>query len=172
MKFVSFAFVFFASACFAVDNGSPYAGQERRQVKALSKTEIEGYLGGKGMGYAKAAELNNYPGPKHVLELAKELQLTEHQLSETTMLFESMQEQAVELGRLLVQKERELDQAFATNAVTSESLKSLLTEIAEVEGKLRYIHLKAHLKQRNLLSTSQVAKYTLTRGYNHHDGKH
>jgi hypothetical protein len=28
---------------------------------------------------AKAAELNGYPGPKHVLELAQQLQLTDAQ---------------------------------------------------------------------------------------------
>ena len=54
---------------------SPYAGQEKREIKALSQEDVEGYLTGQGMGFAKAAELNQYPGPKHVLELARELRL-------------------------------------------------------------------------------------------------
>jgi len=37
---------------------------------ALSVEQIEQYRAGAGMGYAKAAELNRYPGPMHVLELA------------------------------------------------------------------------------------------------------
>lgn len=41
--------------------------------------EIQQYLNGGGMGCAKIAELNGYPGPKHVLELENELQLTEQQ---------------------------------------------------------------------------------------------
>ena len=40
---------------------SPYAGEETRAIKALSAQEVESLLGGKGMGFAKAAELNGYP---------------------------------------------------------------------------------------------------------------
>ena len=63
----------------AQDHTSPYAGQQARDIKALSPDEIQGYLTGQGMGLAKAAELNGYPGPLHVLELAAELKLTEEQ---------------------------------------------------------------------------------------------
>jgi hypothetical protein len=48
----------------------PYAGQQEREIKALSADEIKQYLAGAGMGYAKSAELNHYPGPGHALELA------------------------------------------------------------------------------------------------------
>src|SRR3954453_5821878 len=51
----------------------PYAGMESRPIKTLSTTEIADYLSGKGMGFARAAELNHYPGPAHVLALASEL---------------------------------------------------------------------------------------------------
>src|SRR4030065_1872841 len=52
---------------------SPYAGQETRGIKSLSDREVQEYLAGRGMGLAKAAELNNYPGPAHVLELSDRL---------------------------------------------------------------------------------------------------
>lgn len=52
--------------------GSPYAGQESREIKALSPDEIAALRKGDGMGFAKAAELNGYPGPRHVLDLAAE----------------------------------------------------------------------------------------------------
>ena len=52
---------------------APYAGQQARTVKALSEDEVKGFLEGAGMGFAKAAELNRYPGPMHVLENADEL---------------------------------------------------------------------------------------------------
>jgi len=58
------------TALFAQEDHSPYAGQENRTIKALSQGEIKNFLSGAGMGFAKAAELNHYPGPKHVLELA------------------------------------------------------------------------------------------------------
>lgn len=48
----------------------PYAGQQERMIKALSTSEIDGLKKGKGMGLAKAAELNHYPGPRHVLDEA------------------------------------------------------------------------------------------------------
>jgi hypothetical protein len=54
---------------------SPYAGDETREIKALSPQEVSDLLAGKGMGFAKTAELNGFPGPAHVLELASQLQL-------------------------------------------------------------------------------------------------
>jgi len=54
---------------FATTN-SPYSGQGKREIKSLSQQEITGYLHGKGLGYAKTAELNQFPGPRHVLDLA------------------------------------------------------------------------------------------------------
>src|SRR5262249_55422706 len=58
---------------------SPYAGQEQRAIKALSDEEIRDLLEARGMGLAKAAELNSYPGPLHVLQLANELGLSDAQ---------------------------------------------------------------------------------------------
>jgi hypothetical protein len=55
---------------------SPYAGQEQRPIKALSDQEVAALLAGQGAGFAKAAELNGYPGPMHVLELADRLALS------------------------------------------------------------------------------------------------
>jgi hypothetical protein len=49
---------------------TPHAGQQTRTIKALSDDEIAALCNGKGMGMAKAAELNGYPGPIHVLALA------------------------------------------------------------------------------------------------------
>jgi hypothetical protein len=60
-----------AAAAAASPSVSPYAGQAGREIKALSREEVEGLLAGQGMGYAKAAELNRYPGPAHVLEQAE-----------------------------------------------------------------------------------------------------
>ena len=58
----------------AAQDPAPYAGLETREIKALSPEQIEDLLAGEGMGYALAAELNHYPGPRHVLALAAELQ--------------------------------------------------------------------------------------------------
>jgi hypothetical protein len=52
---------------------SPYVGQELRQIKALSPQEISDFLSGKGLGLAKAAELNGYPGPARTIQPASRL---------------------------------------------------------------------------------------------------
>jgi hypothetical protein len=54
----------------------PYAGLEGRSIKALSEQQVADLRAGRGMSLALAAELNGYPGPMHVLELADSLDLS------------------------------------------------------------------------------------------------
>ena len=58
------------------------------------------------MGLALAAELNGYPGPLHVLDLAQELQLTAEQRRKTRVLFEAMRAETSALGAELIEAER------------------------------------------------------------------
>ncbi|MEO8319793.1 MAG: hypothetical protein ABI561_15865 [Bradyrhizobium sp.] len=55
---------------------SPYAGMQDRPVKALSEQQVADLKAGRGMGLALPAELNGYPGPSHLLELADRLNLS------------------------------------------------------------------------------------------------
>jgi len=148
-----------------VNAESPYTGQEIREIKALSPSKVEGYLMGNGMGYAKAAELNHYPGPKHVLELAHQLQLTHEQATRTQELFNSMRKKATALGKQLVDKEETLDRLFANSSINTHTLKVLLSEIGAIQTNLRYVHLNAHIGQKDLLSQHQVHWYDQHRGY-------
>ena len=75
---LTFALVF-AVGVAAADN--PYAGQQTRTIKALSEQEIADYLQGHGMGLSKVAELNHYPGPRHVLDKSEDLGLSAAQLA-------------------------------------------------------------------------------------------
>ena len=144
---------------------SPYAGQEARDIKALSSQEVADYLAGRGAGLAKAAELNGYPGPAHVLELAAQLKLDADQKAKTEALFEKMHGRAVALGKDLVEEERALDRLFATHAMTPDALERSLARIARLQGRIREAHLEAHLEQVSLLSRQQVAEYARLRGY-------
>jgi len=101
MKFttvIGIAGLFLFSGPVSANPPSPYTGQEARDIKALSAQEVQDYLAGKGMGLAKAAELNRYPGPAHVLELAAPLNLTAEQKIRTQELFKRMEKKAIGLG--------------------------------------------------------------------------
>ena len=144
---------------------SPYTGQQSRDIKALSAEDVDAYLAGKGMGLAKVAELNGYPGPSHVLELAAELRLTPGQRQRTEALFASMRNRAIDSGRELVAAERDLDRLFASKEITPASLAAAVERIGVLHAKVRATHLDAHLSQMNILSPSQVARYRELRGY-------
>lgn len=147
--------------------GSPYAGEEARKIKALSESQIAGLLAGKGMGYAKAAELNGYPGPAHVLELAKELSLTADQRTKTEAIFAQMEAAAKTLGADLVAAEASLDEALKGKAIDESSLLKFVQKIGDVESRLRAVHLNAHLQQVRVLDDGQISKYLDLRGYQH-----
>lgn len=144
---------------------SPYAGQQQHSLKALSPAEIQMYHDGHGMGLAKAAELNHYPGPKHVLELVQQLELSAAQLAQTQKAYDKMHTQAVRLGKLIVAKEQALDSLLAAQKITASQLRTLVTAIATWQGELRLTHLQAHLEMKEILSPAQVAKYDELRGY-------
>jgi Spy/CpxP family protein refolding chaperone len=155
----------FVSIAFAAERHSPYTGQEKREIKALSAEEVEDYLSGHGLGLAKAAELNHYPGPLHVLELSDKLKLSEQQRQRTQAIFDDMKSEALPLGEQLLDKERELDSLFASQKVSQAELERLVGEIAILNGKLRAAHLRAHLAQQAVLTAEQIGLYDRLRGY-------
>jgi Spy/CpxP family protein refolding chaperone len=144
---------------------SPYAGQQERTIKALSAQEIGDLLEGRGMGLAKAGELNSYPGPLHVLQLAEQLELSDQQRSATNLLYAKMRERAVSIGRQIIEAERTLDRAFADGRIETATLRSQLDAIAILQGNLRAVHLETHLAQRSLLTPEQISRYDALRGY-------
>lgn len=160
---------------------SPYAdGHEAREIKALSPEETEQLLSGHGMGLALPAELNGYPGPKHVLELADELELDEEQRDAVSKVFDAMIRKAIDLGFEVVGAERRLDALFARAEATPEALRAVLEELEALRADLRYAHLAAHLETKALLTEPQVRRYDQLRGYgaegghtgHHHPGHH
>jgi hypothetical protein len=147
------------------DPAQPYAGLEQRPIKALAPERVADLLAGRGAGYALAAELNSYPGPRHVLELRAELALTPEQQRVAEEASAGMEAEAKALGAQLVDLETELDRQFRARTVTSAELARLTTAIAAVEGQLRQVHLGAHLTTTAVLTPEQVARYDRLRGY-------
>jgi Spy/CpxP family protein refolding chaperone len=144
---------------------SPYAGSGSPDIKALSLQQIHGYLSGEGLGYAKPAEMNHYPGPRHVLDLADQLKLTAAQRQQAEQIFEHMRSAAIPLGQQIVAEERRLNELFATGTVDRQTLTSETAKIADLEGQFRDVHLSAHVAMRAVLTPEQIAEYDRLRGY-------
>ncbi len=144
---------------------TPYAGLHEREIKALSSQQIEGLRAGRGMSQALAAELNGFPGPMHVLELAEQLKLTVEQRTRVSALFSLMQKQAKDLGEELIAAERELDALFKSRQITPATLDSQTQKIAQIQGRLRAVHLRKHLDMMEILTADQVSSYQRLRGY-------
>ena len=165
LPWISVTLLVISAHAFAQHGHSSYTGQEEREIKALSHDEIQALLSGQGMGLAKAAELNHYPGPRHVLDLGAQLPLSDVQRAETQKIYDRMHREAVRLGALIVDKEKELDRLFAAQAAQEDTLQSLTTQIARLQGELRFVHLQAHVEMKRLLSPEQVEAYDALRGY-------
>lgn len=143
----------------------PYAGQETRDIKALSPQQVDDLRAGRGMGLALAAELNGYPGPMHVLELADRLSLDRVQKERIEVLLAAMRQEAIEAGERLIAAEAALDRQFAERRITEASLAEGTQAVAALQGELRATHLRYHLATVEILNPAQVARYSELRGY-------
>lgn len=147
------------------ETSQPYAGLEARPIKALSEEQIADLQAGRGMGLALAAELNGYPGPIHVLELAESLELSETQRAQVQELHAAMQAEAVPLGEQLIAQEAGLDRQFADKTITEAGLERATHAIGSTQAALRAAHLKYHLATIKVLQPTQVQRYAELRGY-------
>lgn len=158
------------TGCVNISQKSDYVGQENRDIKAMSAEKVNGLLDGQGLGYAKAAELNGYPGPAHVLELADALNLSTEQRTASKAVFDRMKADAMQLGKQLVDAERAIELAFRDKSITAESLATLTASAGDIESRIRNAHLAAHIEQTAILRPEQVTAYIKMRGYG--SGKH
>ena len=152
------------------EHRSSYADQEDSGIAALDADELRGLLEGEGMGLARTAELNGYPGPKHVLELAEPLELTEEQHAAVEEVRLRMLESARSLGEQVVEAERLLDRRFQHGHIDADTVAELTEQIGVLTGRLRAVHLIAHLETRALLSEEQTGRYDELRGYDDEEG--
>lgn len=142
-----------------------YAGLQNRTIKALSDEQISDLRAGKGMSYALAAELNGYPGPAHVLDMAGALGLTHEQEQATAKLKNEMTAEAIGLGEQLIAAEMALDRLFKEKTADIEQVSLASQEAARVQAMLRAAHLCYHLRMAQLLTAAQIDKYRQLRGY-------
>ncbi|HEX9703392.1 MAG TPA: hypothetical protein VGA19_11120 [Rhodospirillales bacterium] len=143
----------------------PYAGQEKRAVSTLSDDDAADLLAGRGWGLAKPAELNGYPGPRHVLDLAGELGLNDAQKNAVAAIYRKMLTAARQTGPRYVAAERALDEAFRSGRADPAVVAARLAEAGRLRDRLREIHLVAHLETAPVLSADQRRHYQMLRGY-------
>ena len=146
-------------------SAQPYSGMQSRPIKALSDQQVADLRAGRGMGLALAAELNGYPGPRHLVELSDQLALTPEQLSKLKSMFDAMKAETIPIGENLVAQEEKLDQLFAENLISEQQLKAATEDIGETQARLRNAHLRYHLQARVILQPSQIRRYAELRGY-------
>lgn len=144
---------------------SPYAGFEQRSIKALSPQQIADLKAGRGMSLALAAELNGFPGPLHVLELADKIELTAEQRQAVEALYADMKAEAMAIGERLIGQEAELDRLFVSRSVTPASLAAATEAIGQTQAALRKAHLAYHLSTSAILTAEQARRYAELRGY-------
>ena len=156
----------------AAQSARPYAGLQARAIKALSAEQIADLKAGRGMSLALTAELNGYPGPRHVLELGDQLGLSDRQRTHVQRLFDAMTAEAIPLGDKLIAQEAELDALFARREVTATSLGAATATIGAIQAELRNTHLKYHLLASGLLTAAQMQRYSELRGYAGEDSQH
>lgn len=164
-RLVVTAAVMLGTAGAAIAADGPYAGLESREIKALSPTQIDDLRAGRGMGLALAAELNNYPGPRHVLDLSDEIGLSPDQHRRILDMFEEMAAGAKRIGARIVGAEKRLDDLFAQAKADDTGIRVHTEEIAALNGQLRYLHLRYHIEVRALMSDRQISRYATLRGY-------
>jgi hypothetical protein len=151
--------------CSSLPPPSPYVGEQGRAIKALSQKEASDLLAGAGMGYAKAAELNGYPGPSHVLDLAPRLELSASQQTAIEAILKDHKAEARRLGAEVVRLEARLDALFASGSPSPENVGLVVGQLAATSGLLRSSHLTAHVATTRVLTREQVTRYVALRGY-------
>ena len=167
MKFYQFvlAAIVISTPAASETTHQPYRGFEARNISSLSEDDIKALRNGTGWGLALPAELNGYPGPAHVLELANELGLSDKQRANVQAIYDAMAVEAIAKGAELIEAERQLDQGFKSGHVTPALLKKLIEKAETARAELRFVHLSRHLATIELLSDEQVSEYSTLRGY-------
>jgi len=161
-----------ALAAPATGQDQPYAGQEGREIASLSESDVAALLAGEGWGLALPAELNGYPGPAHVLDLAEQLALTGSQRAEVQAIFDEMKTEAQAVGAEYVAAEAHVSRMFALGHASPGMLEASLATSSDALARLRGVHLAAHLATTPILTGDQREMYAQLRGYDGESGGH
>jgi len=137
----------------------------------VSETEKEALLKGAGLGAGMIAMMNGYPGPKHILEMGEELELTAAQRETIGTIYGKVKAESVKYGTELVEKDEALAAMFTSGSVDTGDVEKLAREIGELQGRVRAEHLNAHVKTYDALTPAQREKLSSMQGMHQmHEG--
>lgn len=134
-------------------------------IRALTPDEIARIERGEGAGFALPAELNGVPGPRHVLDLARDLGLTDDQATRVQGIYDEMRAAVIPAGRFYLDAQRRLEADFRAGTLAETDLPARVAEVSRLEGELAAGHLTAHLQTAKVLTPEQIAAYNGLRGY-------
>lgn len=142
------------------------------EVPGLGAEEVAELLDGRGMGQARVADVEGYPGPRHVLDTwgAGKLRLSPEQATRVQEIVRAMASEARRLGVLVLDAERDLALALRSGEIDATNRRARVERIAALRGELRAVHLQAHLETRAVLDPAQLARYGELRGHPPDDG--
>ena len=146
---------------------SPYAHTQSAEVATLTPDEVRELRNGEGMGLARPAELNSFPGPRHLLDLKADLDLTREQIARIEAIHAEMKTGAIAKGEAILQAELHLANLFATGRPTAAETTRMTEHLGIMRGQLQAIHLLAHIKSTRELTAEQIERYDRLRGYRH-----
>lgn len=151
---------------------SPYGSASDPAIVGLTPEEISELRAGLGLGQARVADAQGYPGPRHVLDAAGsgELHLSSAQTVRIQEIYRAMATEAQRLGGLVLDAEEDLAHAFRDGSADASTIRTRVERIAALRGELRAVHLRAHLETRAVLDAAQIARYMTLRGYAPDDG--
>lgn len=146
---------------------SPYAHTQSAEFPTLTPAEVRELRTGEGMGLARAAELNQFPGPRHLLDLKSDIGLSPAQVARIEEIREKMTTRAVAKGKDILHAERHLANLFASGHPTVTELNRITGHLGTMRGELQAIHLVAHIESTRELTAQQIESYDRLRGYRH-----
>ncbi len=148
-----------------VHASSSYAHSRGAEVVSLTDDEVRALRQGEGMGLARAAELNHFPGPRHLLDLASDLGLSDAQVQRIRAIHDRMKSQAVAKGEDIIVAEKHLADLFASGDPSARKMTRVTEHLGAMRGQLQAIHLLAHIEAARELSAGQIREYDRLRGY-------
>lgn len=71
-------------------------------------------------------------------------------------------------GQEIVREEEELYKLFEEGKANDRAVRAGVERVSKLRGELRFIHLQAHLKMKQILSVNQIQRYDELRGHGSH----